>query len=84
MAKKTLEQFLGSAAIARRAAVEPRVVVRRFAADASALERAALDGTVAVAGTPVCELVAGDVVLARGEIVESDGGPAFEVREVVE
>lgn len=83
MARKSLEEFLKTGVLARRAGVNARVVVRRFEANATALDRAADDGSVTVSGVPVCELVVGETVLARGEIVEADGQHVFQVKEVV-
>ena len=82
MARNPIERFLSTAAIARRAGVVPRIVVRRFEMDARALDQAAAGGSVTVAGAQACDLVVGDVVLARGEVVESDGRHVFQVREV--
>jgi hypothetical protein len=84
MATQTLDGFLENAVLARKAGVTPRVVVRRFHADARSLGRQLEAESVAVDRTPECELVVGSVVLARGKIVESNGGYAFRVTEVMQ
>ena len=84
MATPNLEKFLSSSSIAQRARVDLRVVLRRFAAPLRDIDSALRLGTLAAEGTAICELVAGDTVLARGEIVAEDGQQSFRVTEVME
>lgn len=85
-----LEAFLKGSPIASRVKAEPRVVVRRFEAKPRAVEDALQSGRIEVEAGPICELVVGGVVVARGEIVaggeadNEDGTSQFRVTEVAE
>lgn len=85
-----LEAFLKESLIASRVKAHARVVVRRFEASPRSVERALRSGRIEVEAEPICELVVGGIVVARGEIVaggeadNEDGTSRFRVTEVVE
>jgi hypothetical protein len=78
-----LERFLTDSALARRARVDARVVVRRFDASQRELETAVDAGTLSLEAEPVFELVVGEQLVARGEIVTDQGATRFRVTEVI-
>ncbi|MFW5744854.1 MAG: helix-turn-helix transcriptional regulator [Spirochaetota bacterium] len=84
MGKNDTEKFLASSPLARRATAEMRIVVRRFTAPLGDIDEATREGSVTVEAAAVCDLVAGDRVLARGNIVEDAGNVFFRATEVVE
>ena len=75
------EQFLKESLAAKKVTVEARVVIRRFASAAGEIRDAVGSGTIDVRSAPICELVAGDAVLGRGEIRMEDGVPQFVMTE---
>jgi hypothetical protein len=79
-----LETFLKGSNLAKRVPAEARVVVRRFAESPRAVETAIRSGRIEVVAQPIYELVVGDTLVARGEIVTEDGASRFRVTEVVE
>jgi hypothetical protein len=79
-----LEAFLKGSPVASRVKADARVVVRRFEASPRAVEDALQSGRIEIEATPICELVIGGVVVARGEIDNEDGTSRFRVTEVVE
>jgi len=83
MDTSTLQALLAGNSPATRAAVRTRIVVRRFDALLGDVERSLRDRTLQVAAPPVCELVAGETTLARGEITEENGHAVFRVTEVL-
>ncbi len=78
------ETFLKTSSAARRIGVDARIVIRRFSSTPKQVAAVLEDGTVEIDGPPICELTAGEIVLARGEIRELDGVLSFVVTEVVE
>ncbi|MFW5729883.1 MAG: hypothetical protein ACOCYC_04050 [bacterium] len=84
MNASNLETFLKSSPVAKRVKAEARVVVRRFTAAAAEVDAAIASGRVEMDAEPICELVVGDTVLARGEIITEGGANRFRVTEVVE
>ena len=84
MARDRLEEFLSESTIAKRATVPARVVFRRTRLTPGETGTALDSGELTLVGQPVCELVAGAVVVATGVIVERDGRHYFEAREVEE
>lgn len=84
MSGSTLERFLEQSPLARRARAEARIVIRRFTAPPARVEHALESGRMRVEAEPICELVVGGQVLARGEIVSEDGTYRFRVTEVME
>ncbi|TVQ21310.1 MAG: FliM/FliN family flagellar motor switch protein [Spirochaetaceae bacterium] len=79
-----LETFLSDSTMARRVRADARVVIRRFDASPRAVGAAIDSGRVEIEAQPVCELVVGNTLVARGEIVTENGARAFRVTEVVE
>ena len=79
-----LEVFLNGSPVAKRARAVARVVVRRFEASPHAAEIAMKSGRIEIGAQPICELVVGDTLVARGEIITEDGAGRFRVTEVVE
>ncbi len=79
-----LETFLRDSTMARRVRADARVVVRRFDASPRAVAAAIDSGRVEIDAKPVCELIVGGELVARGEIITEDGANAFRVTEVVE
>jgi hypothetical protein len=84
MSGSNLESFLKSSPVARRVKADARVVVRRFTAAPGEVDAAVASGRVEVDAEPICELVVGDTVIARGEIIGEDGTHRFRVTEVIE
>jgi hypothetical protein len=80
----SVEKFLKESRAAEKTRVEARLVLRRFTGRAGEIRDDVASGTVPVSGAPICELVAGGVVLGRGEIHEENGVPVFTMTEVAE
>ena len=81
MGKNEIEQFLSKSAIAKKAHVAARVVFRRDRMTPRELQEAFIAGAVELAGESGCELIAGDQVIARGEVIEKDGNYYFKAKE---
>ncbi|MFP4551825.1 MAG: hypothetical protein ACLFNT_13550 [Spirochaetales bacterium] len=79
-----LEQFLTNSPIAQRVAVDARIVMRRFQASPRELERAMNEDLLSIEGKPLYELIVGETLVARGEIITESGASRFRVTEVVE
>lgn len=79
-----LETFLKDSNLAKRVSAEARVVVRRFAESPHAVETAIGSGRIEIEAAPICELIVGDTLVARGEIIMEDGTSRFRVTEAVE
>ena len=79
-----LQAFLSDSTIARRVRADARVVARRFDASPRAVETAAESGRIEIDAKPICELIVGDKLVARGEIITENGTSRFQVTEVVE
>ncbi|MFW6261511.1 MAG: hypothetical protein ACOC6J_08005 [Spirochaetota bacterium] len=79
-----LEAFLKDSPVARRAHADARIVVRRFTAAPREVEAAIESGRVEIDAEPICELVVGGTLVARGEIITEEGSSRFQVTEVVE
>ena len=79
-----LETFLKNSRVARAVRAQARVVVRRFEGSPHAVETAMGSGRIEIEAKPICELVVGDTLVARGEIITEDGASRFQVTEVVE
>lgn len=79
----SLETFLTKSPVARRVPADVRVVVRRFTATARDVDAAIASGRVETDARPICELVVGGTLLARGEMITEDGASRFRVTEVV-
>ena len=84
MGGSTLERFLEQSPLAQRTRAEARIVVRRFSATSAGVEEALDSGRMRVEAEPICELVVGGQILARGEIVSEDGTYRFRATEVME
>ena len=84
MSSSDLEDFLTGSPVAKRARAAARLVVRRFEATSDRIDAALDTGRVAVEATPVCELVVGERMVARGEIISEAGTNWFRVTEVME
>jgi hypothetical protein len=84
MAESELEAFLKSSSLAERIKADARIVIRRFRATPSRLQSAVASGRLELEAEPICELVVGERLIARGEIVQEKGESRFKVTEVVE
>jgi hypothetical protein len=84
MAGKNVAEFLEHSSIAQRARVPLRVVFRRGRMTPHEISAGLRDGQLTVSGPPLCELVAGDTVVARGEVSEQNGIYYFTAEEARE
>ena len=79
-----LESFLTGSASAEKIGVNARIVLRRFSSTVQSVGDALVQGVVEIESPPVCELMVGDQLLARGEIRDIEGVSSFVATEVVE
>ena len=81
MGKDQVSEFLSTSAIAKKAKVAARVVFRRAQLSPRELQHGFVSGSVELSGKPICELIAGGQIIARGEIIEKDGTFHFKAKE---
>jgi len=79
--RKAIDTFLSSSPIARAAKLNARVVFRRAATTPAELHDGFVAGAAPIRGEAVCELIAGEQVIATGEVIEKDGHYYFKARE---
>ena len=79
----TLKDWLAQSNAARQVRTELRVVLRHMSLSPNSLKRVQDDGVLNCRTAPVCELYAGESLLARGEIREEEGTYRFIAKETV-
>jgi len=83
MAKDLVAEFLSGSAIAAKAKVPARVVLRRTRMTPGIVGESLDSGQMVIDGEFACDLVAGETIIATGEIVERDGSYFFEAKESI-